>query len=354
MASTITLLSIIDYAKTFIRMAPLTGAGGVANEPGLSLCNDVLQSLLSAPYDWKFNKFAIPTFTTIPYQQDYRITGCQMNIITSQNPPSPVCIVHLNTTLSANGPGLSQSGNLVTALFSDFAPNGTFGLNGPPGSTPVTTGTSIPAAGNLVTIKGALQSGYNVTNAVITNVTKSPNGGITGVQFTIIPTGLANDGGQGIGNVNWVTSAQLQDYMNTATIRPITQIEVVSGLPLESVIQPPYQVCLQIEEISNNVTTLLFRFRGVPSTQIWNTFIFYQGKAPIKSRLLDNWSPWPDELGYVLRSGIKSKAYEFFEDPRQPMAEQKWQFDLGKALDIKDQEARSEQFFPSRSIMLGG
>lgn len=335
-------------------MAPLIGAGGIANQPGLDLCNDVLQGLLSAPYDWKFNKYAIPTFTTIPYQQDYKITGCQLSITTNQSPPTPVCIVHLNTPTSPNGSGLSQSGNVVTAVFSDFAPNGTFGLNGPPGSTPVTSGTSIPAAGNLATIRGASQAGYNVVNAVITGVTKSPNGGITGITFNIVPTGLAIDGGQGVNNVNWVSSAQLQDYMNTATIKPITQIEVVSGLPLESVIQPPYQACIQLEETVNNITSLLMRFRGVPSTQIWNCFFFYQGKAPVKNNLLQSWAPWPDEFGYVLRSGMKAAAYQWFEDPRSPMADQKWRLDIGQALDSKGQEARSEQFFPSRSIMLGG
>ena len=354
MSSTITLLTIVQLTQTHIRMSPLIGAGGIQNEPGLSMCNDTLQRVLSSPYDWKFNKFAIPTFTTIPYQQDYRLSGCQMSITTNASPPVPVCIVHLNSVASTNGPGLSESGSTVTANFIDFAPNGTFGLSGPPGSTPVTTGTSIPQIGNLVTITGALQSGYNVTSAVITGLVYAPNGGITGVTFTVAPTGLTNDGGQGIANVSWVSSILLQDYMNTATVRPIYPIEVVSSLQLESIIQVPFRACIQLEQTFGNITTLLYRVYPLPSSQIWNVFTFYQGKAPIKNSLQDTWYPFPDHLTYVLRSGLKASAYAFFEDPRAPMAMQQWQVDLAAALDIVGQESPSFGFSPDLPILRGG
>jgi hypothetical protein len=354
MASTLTLLSVVQFCQTKIRMAPLLGAGGIANQPGLDLCNDTLQRCLSSPYDWKFNKYVMPSFTTIPYQQDYVLSGCQMSITTAQSPPTPVCIVHLNSVQSANGPGLTESGTTVSAIFSDFAPNGTFGLNGPPGSTPVTTGTSIPQIGYLVTITGASQAAYNVTGAVITGLLYSPNGGITGVTFTISAIGLIADGGQGLPNVNWVSSGYLQDYMNTATVKPIYQIEVTSSLQLESIIQPPMKICVQIEQVRNFITTLLVRVWPLPSSQIWNAIMFYQGKPPIKRNVQDTWSPWPDELGYILRSGMSAVALDWYEDPRAPMAEQKWMRDLAAGLDIKDQEARSDAFGPSEPIMRGG
>jgi hypothetical protein len=355
MSNNLTLKSVIDFASTFIRMAPLVNAGGVANQPGLDLCNDVLQSLLSSPYDWKFNKSAILPFTTIPYQQDYLISGCQMSIVTSGVPPVNVCLVHLNAVNSASGAGLTASGTVATANFSDFAPNGTFGLNGPPGSTPVTTGSSVPQIGNLVTIVGAAQAAFNVTNAVITGLIKSPNGGITGVTFNVAVSGLIPDGGQGIGDVNWISHCSMQDYMNTGTVRPIGDIEVVSTLYLDSMIQTPFKACLLNENLTSpTLTTLTMRVWPLPSSQIWNLFFFYQQKAPIKTSLLNNWAPWPDNLGYVLRSGIKWAALDFFEDPRAPMAMQKWMLDIGKALDIKDQELRGESFFPSRPMMLGG
>jgi hypothetical protein len=430
-------------------MAPLVGAGGVANEPALSICNDTLQSLLSSPYDWKFNKGAILPFTTIPYQQDYVLSGCQMSVTSGF---VNVCSVHLNSVISPNGPGLSQSGNTVTALFSDFAPNGTFGLNGPPGSQPVTTGSSIPTPGQTVTITGAMQAAYNVTNAVITGQVIGANGGVLGCTFSVATTGLAADGGQGIGDLNWVSHCTLQDYMNTATVRPVHDIEVVSTLYIESIIQPPFKVCMLLENvpmvtpvvlqdpslnnwllgvnasgfititqtsligassfllndsttattwklsvnssaqlvttsttfsatspkilyvaantpiiISNGVletigsptgqafgTTLTFRFWPIPSTQIWQAFIFYQLKAPIKTSLQNTWSPWPDNLGYCLRSAVLASVYNFFEDVRWPNAYAKAQADCLKALDLKDQEARSESYHPDLPLLRGG
>jgi hypothetical protein len=451
MSSTILLNDTVSFVQTHVRMAPLIGAGGVVNEPALSICNDTLQLLLSSPYDWKFNKAAILPFTTIPYQQDYLLSGCQMSISTNNSPPSPVCIVHLNAVNSVNGAGLTESGTTVTASFTDFAPNGTFGLNGPPGSAPVTSGTSIPQVGNLVTIVGASQSPYNVTNAVITALVTSPSGAINGVKFTIATSGLSPDGGQGIGDLNWVSHCTLQDYMNTSTVKPVHDIEVVASLYPESIIQPPFKVCMQLENsptvvsiiltdpnannwqlgvnsfgqviisstnlagipsypindssgatwlltvnaqgqlvttatstsvnptilyVSPNYgiqittagilmtlgagtgstfgTTLLFRFWPIPSSQIWNAFIFYQQKAPIKTSLASTWAPWPDNLGYVLRSGVLSAALQWYEDPRAPMAEAKHQQNVLKALDIKDQEARAESYFPDLPLLRGG
>ena len=339
-------------------MAPLIDAGGISQEPALSICNNTLQSLLSSPYDWKFNKGSIPPFTTIPYQQDYVLSGCQMIVTTASTPPVNVCVVHLNAVNSANGAGLTESGTTVTALFSDFAPNGTFGLNGPPGSTPVTSGTSVPQVGQLVTITGASQAGYNVTNAVITATPLAANGGILSVQFTAAG-GLTSDGGQGIGDSNWISHCTLEDFMNTATVRPVHDIEVVSSLYPESIIQPPFKLCLLTENVSNltaggQLTTLTFRFWPVPSSQIWRALIFYQLKAPIKTSLLNTWSPWPDNLAYALNSGVKAQALEWFEDPRAPMAEAKFQQDVLKCLDIKDQEARSESYFPDMPLLRGG
>jgi hypothetical protein len=101
-------------------------------------------------------------------------------------------------------------------------------------------------------------------------------------------------------------------------------------------------------------TTLTFRFWPVPSTQIWQAFIFYQLKAPIKTSLQNTWAPWPDNFGYVLRSNVLAACYNFFEDVRYPTQFAKAQADTLRALDSKDQELRSESYFPDLAIMRGG
>jgi hypothetical protein len=239
--------------------------------------------------------------------------------------------------------------------------------------------------------------------------------------------------------------------MNTGTVKPVHDIEVVSSLYIESIIQPPFKVCMLLENVpattavvltdpngnnwllgvnpagqiiitqtnivgtafyllndsatattwklsvnaaQNLVTTsttfssnpqilyvaantpiiiangiletigspigqafgatLTFRFWPVPSSQIWQAFIFYQQKAPIKTSLQNTWYPWPDNLAYVLRSGVLAAALNWFEDPRFPTLQAKHEQNLLRCLDIKDQEARSESYFPDVSILRGG
>ncbi len=321
-------------------MVPLIGVGGIPNQPALDICNDVLQTLLSAPNNWKFNKASIAPFTTVQNQQDYVISGCQAQITTSGGQPR--CNVHLNSVLSTT-PGLSESGTTVTATFSDFAPNGIAGVGG------TTPGIAV---GDLVTISGAADSKYNIS----TTVTGTPSN--TSFTYTAASGAATPDGGQGINDLCWVEHCTLQDYFSSAIVKPVHDIEVVSSLPNESIIQPPYKICMQIENVqtsgNQNVSQLTMRFWPVPSSQIWNTLTFYQKKAGVKTTLDTNWSPWPDELGYVLRSGVYAKALDHAEDPRAPMAYAQWQQDTLKALDIRQQEQRHESFFPDLPILRGG
>ena len=87
MPSTITLQSVLDFNRTRVRMIQLVNVGAIPNQPGLDICNDVLQTLLSSPNNWKFNKGPIPPFTTIQNQQDYIISGCSMSVVTASGTP---------------------------------------------------------------------------------------------------------------------------------------------------------------------------------------------------------------------------------------------------------------------------
>ena len=100
MPSTVSLRNVVDFTRTRTRMIQLVNVGGIANQPALDLCNDVLQTLLSSPNNWKFNKAQLPEFTTIANQQDYWISGCTATVYTTTNPSDlpifPKAIVSLN------------------------------------------------------------------------------------------------------------------------------------------------------------------------------------------------------------------------------------------------------------------
>jgi hypothetical protein len=324
-------------------MVQLVNVGGIPNQPGLDICNDVLQTLLSAPNNWKFNKGIFPPFTTIPNQQDYWVSGSSASVLRSSHNPRDKAVVALNSMLG-DPPGLVPFGTTVRANYDRFAPHGTRGVG--------TSSVPIPfTAGDEVEISGARQAPLNGKH-IITDA------GRTWFTYEISETGLSEDGGQGINQIGWLEHANLEDFLSTAWVRPNREILVVSSLPQESIIQPPFKVCMQFENVRQcgnlALSELLIRFWPVPSSQIWRALIFYQLKPPVKKDLDENWAPWPDELAYVLRSGVYSKALEHGEDPRSPNATMLWQADIARALGIRQQEERHEAFFPDLPTMRGG
>lgn len=315
MASTITLQNIVDYGRTQTRLIPIVGVGGLGQEPALSLCNDTLQEVLSSPYAWRFNRASIPPFTTVNYQQDYIVTGATAATPGAAGGIFPVKMSPL---------GASESGTTVT-------------IN--------TTYAHTIAVGNVVTITGMADPSYNGTFTCTT----VPNS--TSFTFTHTLSNLGPSGASGITNINWVERCVLEDFANTSNVKPRHNIEVVATLTIESIIQPPFKVSFETQQDDGSVT---FRFWPVPSSQIWTAYLDYQVKPPIKTSLGNTWAPWPDELGYVLRQGFLSRALVFAEDPRAQQELQKFEMLLAKALGIKDQEMRSESFFPERPILFGG
>lgn len=343
MPSLMSLRSVIDFTRTRVRMVQLVHVGGIPNQPGLNICNDVLQTLLSAPNNWKFNKAEIPSFTTIPNQQDYWMSGATATVRGHMRPRITKAIVALNSALG-DPPGLLQSGNIVLASFDRFAPNGVQGKGTSQMPPPFRREDDVE-------IRGAGNDAYNGRHRIT-------DSGRTWFTYEICQSGLPPDGGQGINKIGWIEHANLEDWFSTAWVKPSRDIEVVSSLSVESIIQPPFKVCLQFENIQQcgrkAISELLIRFWPTPSSQIWRALIYYQLKAPIKEDLDENWAPWPDELAYVLHSGVYAKALDHGEDPRAVSADQKWQLDIQKALGIKQQELRHEAFFPDLPTMRGG
>jgi hypothetical protein len=339
MPSTISLRSIVDFNRTRVRMVQLVNVGGIPQQPALDLCNDVLQTLLSSPNNWKFNKGIVPSFTTIPNQQDYWISGCTASVARKGH-------VYLNSLLD-DPPGLiPMSNGNVLAVYNIFAPNGIQGL-GTSQLPPLFT------AGDIVTIEGAGNDIFNGNHMILDTPTNT-----TFIYNPMTSEILQPDGGPGINGINWIEHATLEDFLSTAFVKPVRDIEVTTSMPKESIVQPPFKVCLQFEDIqqcgNHGISKLLIRLWPVPSSQIWRVLLYYQFRAPMKMDLENNWAPWPDELAYVLRSGLYAKALDHAEDPRANIADAKWQQDIARALGIKQQEWRHEAFFPDLPVMRGG
>jgi hypothetical protein len=73
--SNTTLASVVDYASTFGDIAPILKTAGYSTGPALTIATDVMAAMLSPAFNWKFNRFEIPTFVTNSWQQDYVVPG---------------------------------------------------------------------------------------------------------------------------------------------------------------------------------------------------------------------------------------------------------------------------------------
>jgi hypothetical protein len=71
----ITLQATINWARTHTDLTPIVGVGGFSNEPALTICNAVIQEMLSFPYPWPFNRKSAATFDTALATQEYTLTG---------------------------------------------------------------------------------------------------------------------------------------------------------------------------------------------------------------------------------------------------------------------------------------
>jgi hypothetical protein len=70
--STLTLQAIFDGVSAIGDLNPIfNNTGGWADEPALTIANDVVSEFISVRFPWKWNRIKIPPFALTSYQQDY-------------------------------------------------------------------------------------------------------------------------------------------------------------------------------------------------------------------------------------------------------------------------------------------
>jgi hypothetical protein len=74
-SSTTSLQSLVDYVCSLGEMQPVIPASGFGIATALTMCTDVMADLISQRFNWKWNRFKIPPFYTISWQQDYAQLG---------------------------------------------------------------------------------------------------------------------------------------------------------------------------------------------------------------------------------------------------------------------------------------
>jgi hypothetical protein len=256
--ATITLEQTSEWAKRFLFRRPL--ALGNFNEPAVTSANLILQTILGAPFRWRWNR-AVTGFVCSPGIQDYTLFNWQAT--------TPVLVGY--TLLDSNG--FSQT---VT--------------------TAGTTGSTIPTFNSTV-------GGTTTDGSVIWT-----NSGLVG---------LAN--GSTAYSFAWIENASVKVTNPNSCNMEWKQITPHIDLALDSAQSTPHSISAQFN-VGNSIT---FRLMPTPD-KAYPVSIQIQQTPPIINSLQNTWAPIPDEYSRIYNWGFLALMYLYADDPRFASANQKF------------------------------
>lgn len=323
--SSITIQSVVDYAKTFPELSPVLGVVGSSREPALTIANDVITEMLSPKFNWKWNRISnnqLPPFFTISWQQDYAtqianiqwIEHCEIIDINNTALPKPWWPVEACRDLPRTSTQYGRPGQICW-LPNDQLMYGTWGQ-----TNPLTSG-----------ISGNQNPGPNV---VYTNPFGQPSTPTNPNTQVIDPNGnyqlLTTYGTCGSSTPSW-PAAGAQGGATTT-----------DGTCVWTVLNPKGRG---------------FRLNPIPpqSGVVYLVVPTVQMRPPTWLTLNSVIDPVPDDYAAYFRKGFVAHCYEHSPDPK---TRAKGQTELGlwlKAMqDAKDQGDRERDaagFYPTQSIM---
>lgn len=351
MASTIKLSATINYATTHTDLLPLTGVGGINDEPGLSICNEAASEIINDENDWKWNSVEMcsPLGLTqgngqplIIYQskQDYLFAGASA------------------FTMSINSSGTS-TGVQSSGASIDLASNNGVTVSG----GVVTVKTLEPhrfAVGNTVFLFGLT---FTTGNASKYNSTFTDNGNQTawagGYVLTAVTTnsfsfaavsGQNNSdvgGAPGITNFGWLTGATMMELNNQSSPMNVRHLKAVRNLPAWSKLADPEQVAV-MQDLGTGV--LLVRFMYAPAAVTWIVNLTYQKQSTPFTSLNQTWGI-PDNLLALINQAVIYRAFRYIRHPAADNEYKKLQALINKQTGSDQAEQSSVYLEPTDSLI---
>lgn len=249
-SSTITLLQTQEWAKKF----NFNRASAMGNflEPAMTSANTVLQTIVGAPFAWRWNR-AVIGFITAANQQDYTVFNYQHT-----------------TAVKLGWFTVDDAGNSQKC------------------TTAGTTGSSTPSWNH--TLAGTTTDG----SVTWTNMGPLGNNEVTGSY-----------------SFAWMeTSSVLETTVNNGSRWVAMNLKLV--LDLEGKTARPTNIAAQSDDGLGNVT---FRLNPVPGIA-YPVVITVQQKPPLFTKTSQTWAPIPDEYSHIYNWGFLSLMWLFADDPR--------------------------------------
>lgn len=132
MSTTITLRNSINFVGPILKMQPLGVTGW---EPAMTAANIVLQTILQAPFRWRWNRgtFTFETVVTTPPTTDYSVAIADFGFLEETWLTDPTGKVYqLNGDVSLAVDSTATRPTKIAAQFDDNAGNITFRVANPP------------------------------------------------------------------------------------------------------------------------------------------------------------------------------------------------------------------------------
>jgi hypothetical protein len=352
--SNIKLQDTINYATTHTDLLPLTGVGGITDEPGKSICNEAASEIINDENDWKWNSVELcsPLGLTqgtgqplIVYQskQDYLFAGASA--------------FTMNITPSGGSTGVNSSGASV-----DLASNNAVTV----AAGVVTVKTLEPhrfAIGNQVYLFGLVAT---AGNAAKYNSTFTDNGNQTAwaapgpytilavptpTSFTFTAASGQNNadvlGAPGITNLLWLSSATMMELNNQSSPMNVRQLKAMRNLPSWPKMADPEQVAI-MQDYGTGV--LRVRMLYVPAAVTWIVNLIYQQKPTLYSSLTQFWGI-PDQYEMLINQAVMYRAYRYIRSPEANAEYEKLQTMIAEAKGA-DQAEQSNVFLePLESLV---
>lgn len=256
MAATITIANSIAWAQTYGSYRSLTV--GTANEPALTAANVVLQTILSAPFCWNWNRSSVSFLTTIGVQ-DYATASATFGTIEK----------------ASYVPAASITATSLTSNVATYTAANAF------------------VAGNKVTVTGC-------TNSAVFNVIYQTIATASATQFTVAIT-----------NGNIGSAAEAAGIAVSGDKVELSSISNVLGA--DAALGQPNTLAPQIDDNAGNIT---FRIMPIPDATYQITVIFQKKIAALIAATATTWTPIPDHFSHIYQLGFLSLMMAYWNDPR--------------------------------------
>jgi hypothetical protein len=320
--SNVKIQDVVDEVAVIGDLTPvLKNTGGYADQPALTIANNVMQELIAERFPWKWNRLKIPPFVLTPLQQDYPSqnigiigwveNGVRIDINNTQVPPPSWPVTAVRDLAIDNSVG-GFPGEYC------WFPNDQLEYAGWPGPGIIYTNPI-----SQTTQNNNKQTSILNPDGDILTLTKY---GVTGLVPPVAPP--------------WTPPPSDPDAQEPEDY-PVG-IVIVDGTCEWTVCDPHAQG---------------FRFTPRPPSggNVWLCRLFAQRKAPPRFVNLQQYlDPIPDDYMKWFTDGFIAYAHRYSSNPavtaKFQMMRQNWLDAMGAAAKQGDREDESKGFFPDRPI----